>query len=102
MPKLLVKPKAGEGRILHVTPQTAGWTYVGIDLWKLAKDESTKDESKDRETCLVFISGKGRVTAGGRDLGLVGERMSPFDGKPWSVYVPAGQARSVTAETPLR
>jgi 5-deoxy-glucuronate isomerase len=101
MSRLLVKPKAGEGRILHVTPQTAGWAYVGFDLWKLAEGQTAKNESKDRETCLVFVSGKGRVNVDGKDLGVIGERMSPFEGKPWSVYVPAGKAWNVTAETPL-
>ena len=28
MAKLLVKPKAGDGRVIHVTPKSAGWTYV--------------------------------------------------------------------------
>ena len=31
-----------------------------------------------------------RSSAGGKDFGVLGERMSPFEGKPWSVYVPAG------------
>ncbi len=101
MSKLLLKHKRGEGRILHVTPESAGWTYVGFDVWKLAKGQSAKGEDKTRETCLVFVTGKGRVTVDGKDLGLLGERMSPFEGKPWSVYVPAGAAWSVTAETPL-
>ena len=43
-----------------------------------------------RETCLVFIGGKGHVTAGVEDFGVLGERNSPFEGKPWSVYVPGG------------
>lgn len=101
MSKLLLKHKSGDGRILHVTPQSAGWTYVGFDVWKLNKGQSAKGDSKDRETCLVFISGKGSVAVDGKDLGLLGERMSPFDGKPWSVYVPAGAAWAVTAATPL-
>jgi 5-deoxy-glucuronate isomerase len=101
MPKLLVKPKAGEGRVLNVTPASAGWTYVGFDLWKLSVGQTAKGESKDRETCLVFVSGKGRVTVGPKNLDVIGERMSPFEGKPWSVYVPAGAAWSVVAETPL-
>jgi 5-deoxy-glucuronate isomerase len=101
MPKLLVKPKAGEGRIVSVTPASAGWTYVGFDLWKLRQGQTAKAESKDRETCLVFVSGKGRVTVGAQDLGVIGERMSPFEGKPWSVYVPAGTVWSVAAKTPL-
>jgi 5-deoxy-glucuronate isomerase len=101
MPKLLVKPKAGEGRVVNVTPASAGWTYVGFDLWKLDTGQTAKGESKDRETCLVFVSGKGRVTVATRDLGVIGERLSPFEGKPWSVYVPAGEAWRVAAETPL-
>ena len=101
MSKLLLKAKSGEGRILHVTPETAGWTYVGFDLWKLTPDQTAKGQIKDRETCLVFVSGKGSVTVEGRDLGIMGERMSPFSGKPWSVYIPAGVAWTVTAETPL-
>ena len=36
MPKLLVKPKGTQGRVTHVTPESAGWTYVGFDLWRLA------------------------------------------------------------------
>ena len=30
---------------------------------------------------------------------MIGERVSPFEGKPWSVYVPAGVKWSVVAET---
>jgi 5-deoxy-glucuronate isomerase len=101
MSKLLVKPRTGEGRVLNVTPASAGWTYVGFDLWKLGPGQTAKGESKNRETCLVFVSGKGRVTVGKKELGIIGERMSPFEGKPWSVYVPAGEAWSVAAETPL-
>ncbi len=101
MSKLLLKHRQGDGRILHVTPESAGWAYVGFDVWKLGKGQSAKGDDKERETCLVFISGKGRVTAGGKDLGLIGERMSPFDGKPWSVYVPAGMEWGVIAETAL-
>ena len=40
----------------------------------------------------MLVSGKARVRRGGQDFGVIGERMSPFEGKPWSVYVPAGIA----------
>lgn len=102
MSKLLVRPaKAGTGRIAHVTPQSAGWTYVGFDLHRLAPGETASGKSGDREVCLVFVAGKGKATASGRDFGLLGERMSPFEGKPWSLYVPQGTDWSVTAETGL-
>ena len=99
MSKLQIKPKPGGGRVIHVTPHSAGWTYVGFDLWKLAPGGIAVGSDGDREFCLVFISGKGRVHAGTLDFGTIGERLSPFEGKPWSVYVPAGMTWSVAAET---
>jgi 5-deoxy-glucuronate isomerase len=99
MPQLRVRPATQPGRIIHVTPETAGWTYVGFDVWKLKPAATAKGEDARRETCLVFLTGKGRVKAGQQDFGEIGERMSVFTGKPWSVYVPAGMAWSVEATT---
>ncbi|HEV2898908.1 MAG TPA: 5-deoxy-glucuronate isomerase, partial [Pseudaminobacter sp.] len=101
MPKLLVKPEKGTGRVSHVTPASAGWTYVGFDLHRLKPGETVLAATGDREVCLVFVTGKGRAKAGPEDFGLLGERMSPFEGKPWSVYVPQGSDWSVTADTGL-
>ena len=101
MSKLLVKPAGTEGRVTHVTPESAGWTYVGFDLHRLKAGESVSAETVDREVCLVWIAGKGEATAEGTDFGSVGERMSPFDGPPHALYVPAGTDWSVTAETDL-
>ncbi len=97
--KLLVRPSAGTGRIIHVTPESAGWTYVGFDVYRLAPKSSASAKTGGREACLVFLSGKAAVKTGGTDLGTVGDRASPFDGKPWSVYVPAGSDWTVTAKT---
>ncbi|MGV2816828.1 5-deoxy-glucuronate isomerase, partial [Phyllobacterium calauticae] len=36
MSKLLLKAQTGTGRVAHVTPETAGWTYVGFDLNRAA------------------------------------------------------------------
>ena len=101
MPKLLVKSQKGTGRVTHVTPQSAGWTYVGFDLHRLKPGETVSDATGNREVCLVFVTGKGTAKAAGEDFGLLGERMSPFEGKPWSVYVPQATNWSVTAETDL-
>jgi 5-deoxy-glucuronate isomerase len=100
IPNLKVIQKRGNGRVLHVTPASAGWTYVGFDLHRLAPGGTALSKSSDRETCLVFVTGKGLVNAGS-DLGELGARMSPFEGKPWSVYIPAGVEWSVTATTDL-
>ena len=101
MSNLRLRPKAKSGRVTHVTPETAGWKYVGFDLVKLGKGEREASKDASNETCLTLISGKARVNAGGKDFGVIGERMSPFEGKPWSVYVPAGAEWSVAAEGPV-
>ena len=61
MSNLQIKPKPGAGRVIHVTPENAGWTYVGFDLWKLKPGGIAVGSDGDREFCLVFISGKGNV-----------------------------------------
>jgi 5-deoxy-glucuronate isomerase len=99
--KLKVKPSGNSGRIVHVTPKRARWTYVGFDLYRFAPGESAHARTGDREVCLVLISGRAHIAGGGEDFGVIGERMSPFAGKPWSVYVPAGARWSAEAESPV-
>ncbi len=101
MPNLKITPKSGTGRIVHVTPESAGWTYVGFDLHKLDQGQGANGSTGSNEVCLVFITGKGIVDVAGAHFGELGERMSPFEGKPWSVYIPANSDWSVKATTAL-
>jgi 5-deoxy-glucuronate isomerase len=96
---LLVKPRGAHGRVHHVTPQNAGWTYVGFDLYRLSPGETASAQTGDREVCIVFVSGRARIVADGHDLGELGARTSPFEGKPAAVYVPAGGDWSAVATT---
>jgi 5-deoxy-glucuronate isomerase len=98
MSTLQVKPSGKSGRVIHVTPASAGWTYVGFDLYRLAPGDRVGALTEDREACLVLVGGTARIVAGGTDFGPVGERLSPFDGGPHSVYVPAGSEWSAVAE----
>jgi 5-deoxy-glucuronate isomerase len=90
VPSLKLAPDKPDsnGRVIHVTPESAGWTYVGFDVHRLAAGGGARGSTGACEVCLVLISGRGSVVAGGEDFGAIGERMSPFEGKPWSVYVP--------------
>jgi 5-deoxy-glucuronate isomerase len=83
----------------HVTPESAGWTYVGFDLFRLAPGERAESGAPGREACLVLISGRASLSAAGEELGAIGDRISPFEGKPWSAYLPAGARWSARAET---
>ena len=98
MPKLLVKPKKGQGKVISVTPKSAKWKYVGHDVWKLKAGKSAKGCEAKRETCIVFQTGKANVKIAGQDHGMLGERNSVFEGKPWSVYIPPGMKWQLTAD----
>jgi len=99
MSRLHVKPRGERGKVISVTPQSAGWRHVGFEVHALAAGESAAAQTGSREVCLVLVSGKARIKASGKDFGLLGERMSPFEGKPHSVYVPGGSDWRVEATT---
>ena len=99
MPKLLVPALETADGVLHdVTPQSAGWTYVGFSTRKLAAGAGFTLAAPARELCLVVLSGRVRVIAQGFDSGVIGERADVFAGLPWSVYLPPGAEARVSAE----
>jgi 5-deoxy-glucuronate isomerase len=75
--------------------------YVGFELHEVSPGAALSGLSQDRETCLVLVAGRASIMAADLATGVIGERLSPFDGKPWSVYVPAGTAWRAEAETQL-
>ncbi|HEX3984883.1 MAG TPA: 5-deoxy-glucuronate isomerase, partial [Acidisoma sp.] len=100
--KLLLHPQAPDrdGFIHHVTPASAGWSYVGFSVLQLPPQKVVSRPTEGNEVCLVILSGRVRISAGDVDFGLLGARESVFDGPPWSVYIPAHSDWTVEAETP--
>ncbi len=96
---LRVRPArtAVDGQVHRITPESAGWRYVGFEIFDLPAGQNLERRVAGREHCLVLLSGRALVRADGRDFGTIGVRRSPFEGKPCAVYVPAGAALSVTA-----
>lgn len=41
---LLAKSRK-EGQIQHITPQSAGWRYIGFDVWMLKKGQTVTLEA---------------------------------------------------------
>lgn len=91
-----------QGSVLTITPESAGWTYVGFELLVLAAGQSLRRATNGRETCLVLLAGRADVSASGLKLNDIGRRMQVFEQiPPFSVYVPAGDIYTVTALTRL-
>lgn len=88
---LLRKPQGASGRVHAITPEDAGWGYVGFELWRLAPGEVAAGETGGREVMLVMVEGKARVTGGGQDWGALGDRMDVFERTPpHCLYLPGG------------
>ncbi len=98
---LLIKPdlSAAGGQVHRITPQSAGWRYVGFDVFDLLARQKLEREIPDREQCLVLLSGRASVSVNGQDFGAIGTRRNPFDGKPFAVYAPARSQVTIAAET---
>ena len=98
---LRVRPHAPapDGTVLDITPESAGWRYVGFRVVKLSPGEVYCHREERREACLVVLTGTVSVIAGEREFHSIGGRKSVFDGAATSVYVPAVTDYRITAET---
>lgn len=89
MTSLLVKPDGTDGKVHNITPESAGWHYVGFGVYHLKPGETISEETGDREVILVLVEGKARIAGAGQDFGEQGDRMSVFERKkPHCVYIP--------------
>lgn len=102
MPDLLVKPHEpdAEGRVLLVTPDSAGWQHVGFEVVRLRPGEVLERATGRRELGAVMLGGRAGARTADRDWGDIGEREDVFDGTPACVlYVPAGDRMRLEART---
>ena len=56
---LLAKSRK-EGQIQHITPQSAGWRYIGFDVWMLKKGQTVTLESGEvlrGMDCVILAAG---------------------------------------------
>ena len=88
-----IRPAPGPGRVLHVTPESAGWDNVAFSVVELTAAEPWAGLEADRETAIVPLAGTGRVVAG--DLRADLSRTSVFEELGRIVYLPPGVAHQI-------
>jgi 5-deoxy-glucuronate isomerase len=90
---LRVRPTApdADGRILAITPESAGWKYVGFEVRRLVAGRQVTLASTGNETCVVVLTGTADVHVGEMIFPRLGGRKTVFeDAPPGAVYAPAG------------
>lgn len=73
-----------QGRTQSVTPERAGWGYVGFEVFELSEGQQLTLPAVGEERCLVLVAGRASVSTPTARFADIGERMSPFERKkPW-------------------
>ena len=99
--QLLRRPHGTRGLVHDITPESAGWGYVGFALHRLEPGDTAAGATGGREAILVLVEGKAQITAAGQDWGEMGGRMDVFEKTPpHCLYVPGGTGWQAVATTP--
>ena len=98
---LLVKANRDAQQIVKVTPQSAGWRYVGFAAYRLrAGEEITITAPRGDEICIVVLAGTVTVVSPDQTWREIGERASVFEERaPYAVYLPRADDVHVRAHT---
>ena len=95
---LLVKARPSGREICKVTPESAGWKYVGFRALRLAVGEREETSSGAQEVCLVVLTGQVDVNVDGERFEALGQRDSVFEPvSPAALYVPPRHGLRITA-----
>lgn len=90
-----------EGRVLAITPESAGWKYVGFEVRQLIAGQQVALTSVGKETCILVLTGRADVQVGDLTFRNLGGRTSVFeDAPPGAVYAPAASRIRIQADGP--
>ena len=90
------------GQTQSISPERAGWRYVGFECFELKVGEKLEHLTGDREVCLVLVGGLASISTKELQLNRIGDRLDPFERKkPYAVYVPNNDHFVVEAHTQL-
>jgi len=91
-----LRPAAGTGLVLEVTPASAQWRDLGFSVARFAAGERRTVSSGDREIAFVPQHGPLSAEVNGQrfDLGRIG----PFEQRPNVLYLPPDHEATFTAD----
>ncbi|MBN6738862.1 5-deoxy-glucuronate isomerase [Burkholderia multivorans] len=89
MKNLLVKGQQTGRDIVTVTPESAGWRYVGFAAKRIARGEKISLDTGQAELCIVVLTGIVTISTPEQTWREIGERRSVFETRsPYAAYVP--------------
>jgi 5-deoxy-glucuronate isomerase len=92
-----VRPAAGPGTLLDITPASVGWRHLSFRVLALAPGETVAGDTAGNESAIVPLGGVGWFEFGGERHPV--SRKDVFTEKPHVAYLPPGTACTVGAVT---
>lgn len=93
---------SSNGQVQKVTPENAGWEYVGFEMYHLQENQTLNFNTENTEVCFVLIAGRATVSTANQVFKHIGNRSTPFERiPPYSVYIPHNQQVKISAESYL-
>ncbi len=77
---LLRRAARGQGTVQAITPESAGWQYVGFSDHRLRRGETVSHEPDGRERVVIVLEGAATIRAGDERWSSLGSRDSVFGG----------------------
>jgi 5-deoxy-glucuronate isomerase len=96
------KEPDADGSVVKVSPESAGWDWVGFEVLRLGAGQRVERRAGGEEVCLVALGGRCTVSTES-DEWEIGGRESVFDEPPHALYLPprTGYRVEATAELEL-
>jgi 5-deoxy-glucuronate isomerase len=91
-------PAQATGKLLELPRHKAGWEWMSFFVTRLQPGEMLRASTDGEEAAFVLLSGT-CVADWGKGKHNIGKRKNVFDGLPYTLYLPAHNAVSFTAET---
>jgi 5-deoxy-glucuronate isomerase len=80
--------RTDDGVVVEITPESAGWTYIGFRAVRLQPGGAHSGHTGGDEVVIVVIGGTVTVSSRAGIWEHIGERPDPFAGLPYAVYLP--------------
>ena len=88
-----VRPGAGPGTLLEITPASVGWRYLSFRVIRLGPGETIDADTADQEAAIVPLAGSGSFTFAGATHPVA--RRDVFTAKPHVAYLPPRTAYTI-------
>jgi 5-deoxy-glucuronate isomerase len=95
---LVVHPDPDGGVV--VTPESAGWDYVGFEVVNL-RGGRIEGDTGDRECCVVALAGTCSIDSHHGRWDEIGGRPDPWSGVPDAAYLPPGTTFTADGDAEL-